>query len=218
MKLLTEQNDDMLVETIGPEGNKQYYIQGIFLQANISNRNGRVYPLEILEREVSRYNQAYVSQHRALGELGHPDGPQINLDRASHLIIDLFKEGNNFIGKAKILDTPMGKIVKTFIDEKIKIGSSSRGMGSLKENGRGIQEVQDDFFLATAADLVSDPSGPACWMQGIVENKEWVWDNGVLTEAKVDAIKRTVTKKKFSEKAMLEAFDSFMKGLSTEQF
>ena len=220
MKLICEQNDNIIVEAVteGAGPGKNYFIQGVFLQANLQNRNGRVYPLDILEREVSRYNQAYVSQHRALGELGHPDGPTINLERASHLIVDLFKESNNFIGKAKILDTPMGKIVKNMIDEGVKLGVSSRGMGSLKENSRGVQEVQDDFYLATAADIVADPSAPSAFVQGIMEGEEWVWDNGVLAESQVQSIKRTVERHKFSEKAMIEAFDSFMKGLSRQSF
>ena len=220
MKLICEQNDNIIVEasTEGSGAGKDYFIQGVFLQANLQNRNGRVYPLDILEREVGRYNSAYITQHRALGELGHPDGPTINLDRVSHLIVDLFKEGNNFIGKAKILDTPHGKIVKNLIDEGVKLGVSSRGMGSLKENSRGVQEVQDDFYLATAADIVADPSAPAAFVQGIMEGKEWIWNNGVLAEAKVDTIRRTVVEKKFSEKAMIEAFDAFLKGLSKTRF
>jgi hypothetical protein len=220
MKLICEQNDNIIIEAVtdGAGPGKNYFIQGVFLQANLQNRNGRVYPLDILEREVTRYHQAYVSQHRALGELGHPDGPTINLERASHLIVDLFKEGNNFIGKAKILDTPMGKIVKNMIDEGVKLGVSSRGMGSLKENSRGVQEVQDDFYLATAADIVADPSAPSAFVAGIMEGKEWVWNNGLLTEAKVENIKRTVEKQKFSEQAMIEAFDRFMKDLSKQSF
>lgn len=220
MLLITEQNDNVIVQAIteGAMAGKSYFIQGVFLQANLQNRNGRVYPMDILEKEVARYNGAYVSQHRALGELGHPDGPNINLERASHLIVDLFKEGNNFIGKAKILDTPMGTIVKNLIDAGVKLGVSSRGMGSLKENGRGVQEVQDDFYLATAADIVADPSAPAAFVQGVMEGKEWVWNNGLLTEAKVDSIKKTVVTQKFSEKAMIEAFDTFLKNLSNQTF
>lgn len=220
MKLICEQNDNIIVEAVseGSGPGKNYFIQGVFLQANLQNRNGRVYPLDILEREVSRYHSAYVAQHRALGELGHPDGPTINLDRASHLIVDLFKEGNNFIGKAKILDTPHGKIVKSLIDEGVKLGVSSRGMGSLKENSRGIQEVQDDFYLATAADIVADPSAPAAFVQGIMEGKEWIWNNGVLAESKVDAMQKKFVSKAPSEKQMIEAFDSFLKDLSRRSF
>ena len=175
MKLICEQNDNIIIEAVsdGAGPGKNYFIQGVFLQANLQNRNGRVYPIEILEREVHRYNSAYVSQHRALGELGHPDGPTINLERTSHLIVDLFKEGNNFIGKAKILDTPHGKIVKNLIDEGVKLGVSSRGMGSLKENSRGVQEVQDDFYLATAADIVADPSAPAAFVHPITLKPSW---------------------------------------------
>jgi Prohead core protein serine protease len=220
MKLICEQNDNIIIEAVaeGAGPGKNYFIQGVFLQANLQNRNGRVYPLDILEREVSRYHNAYVAQHRALGELGHPDGPTINLDRTSHLIVDLFKEGNNFIGKAKILDTPHGKIVKSLIDEGVKLGVSSRGMGSLKENSRGIQEVQDDFYLATAADIVADPSAPAAFVQGIMEGKEWTWNNGVLCEAKLDTTKKQFVKKAPSEKQMIEAFDSFLKDLSRRSF
>ena len=149
MKLLTEINENIMVEAVAAtaKGVKEYYIQGVFLQGNIQNRNGRIYPMDILEAEVAKYNQSYVSQRRALGELGHPDSPTINLDRVSHLVTDLYKEGNNYIGKAKILDTPNGKITKSLIDEGIKLGVSSRGMGTLKENGNGVQVVQDDFFF-----------------------------------------------------------------------
>jgi len=219
MKLICEQNENIIVEAIseGAGPGKIYFIQGVFLQANLQNRNGRVYPIDILEREVARYNQAYVSQNRAMGELGHPDGPTINLDKVSHLIVDLFKEGNNFIGKAKILDTPNGKIVKSLIDEGVKLGVSSRGMGSLKENSRGVQEVQDDFYLATAADIVADPSAPAAFVQGVMEGKEWVWNNGVLTEAKVDPIKKALDKK-YDEAAAIRAFEPFMTELTRRSF
>ena len=218
MKLLTEVNENIVVESVATatakDGLKEYYIQGVFLQANIQNRNGRIYPIDILEKEVARYNQAYVSQHRALGELGHPDGPTIGLDRVSHLITDLYREGNNFIGKAKILDTPNGRITKNLIDEGVKLGVSSRGMGTLKENGNGTQVVQDDFFLATAADLVADPSAPAAFVQGLREGKEWVWNNGILVEKLCEKInKKLATSRKFDEKAMLEAFSLFMKAL-----
>lgn len=214
MLLICEQNDNIIVEAVKEGNDKSYFIQGVFLQANLQNRNGRVYPLEILEREITRYNQAYVSQRRALGELGHPDGPTINLDRTSHLIVDLFKEGTNFIGKAKILDTPHGKIVKSLIDEGVKLGVSSRGMGSLKENSRGVQEVQDDFYLATAADIVADPSAPAAFVHGIMEGKEWVWNNGVLCEAKVDSMKKSFVKRAPTEAEIIEAFDAFLKEIS----
>ena len=217
MRLITEINENVVTEaispTIGKDGLKEYYIQGVFLQANIQNRNGRVYPFDILEKEVARYNQAYISQNRALGELGHPDGPTINMERASHLIKELFREGNNFIGKAKILDTPYGKIVKNLIDEGVKLGVSSRGMGTLKETSGGIQEVQDDFFLATAADIVADPSAPAAFVQGLREGKEWVWDNGILIEKACEKLNKQLARK-FDEKAMLEAFDGYLAVLS----
>jgi hypothetical protein len=220
LKMICEQNDNIIVEAVseGSGPGKNYFIQGVFLQANLQNRNGRVYPLDILEREVSRYHSAYVAQHRALGELGHPDGPTINLDRASHLIVDLFKEGNNFIGKAKILNTPNGKIVKNLIDEGVKLGVSSRGMGSLKENSRGIQEVQDDFYLATAADIVADPSAPSAFVQGIMEGKAWVWDNGTLVETVVEKSKKQFVKKAPTEKQMIEAFDAFLNQISRQSF
>jgi hypothetical protein len=214
MKLICEETENIITEAIKEEnGQKSYHIQGVFLQANIQNRNGRVYPVDILEREVARYNQAYVSQNRALGELGHPDGPTLNLDKVSHLITDLYREGNNFIGKAKILDTPNGKIVQNLMDAGVKLGVSSRGMGSLKENGSGIQEVQDDFYLATAADIVADPSAPSAFVQGVMEGKEWVWNNGLLVEAKIATVKKTL-EKKVSEKAMIEAFEIFLDSLS----
>lgn len=220
MKLICEQNENIIVEAVteGSGPGKSYFIQGIFLQANLQNRNGRVYPLDILEREVARYHQAYVSQKRALGELGHPDGPQLNLDKVSHLITELYRDGNNFIGKAKILDTPNGKIVQNLMDAGVKLGVSSRGMGSLKENGAGIQEVQDDFYLATAADIVADPSAPSAFVQGIMEGKEWVWNNGMLTEAKVSQDKKKFVKKMPTEKEMIESFDAFMKNLSRAKF
>jgi Prohead core protein serine protease len=210
MRLITEVNENVIVEAVAAtakSGVKEYYIQGVFLQGNLQNRNGRVYPIHILEAEVRKYNQAYVSQNRALGELGHPDGPTINMERASHLIKDLYQEGNNFIGKAKILDTPYGKIVKSLIDEGVKLGVSSRGMGTLKETSNGIQEVQDDFFLATAADIVADPSAPAAFVQGIMEGKEWVWNNGLLAEKKLETIRRNISmapSKKLDESILLE--------------
>jgi hypothetical protein len=216
MFLITEQNENIIIEssTNGSGTGKKYHIQGVFLQANLQNRNGRVYPMEILEREVARYHQAYVSQNRALGELGHPDGPTLNLDKVSHLITDLYKEGNNFIGKAMVLDTPNGKIVKNLMDANVKLGVSSRGMGSLRENSRGIQEVQDDFYLATAADIVADPSAPSAFVQGVMEGKEWVWNNGLLVESTVSNIKKSLDKK-VDEKAIIEAFDIFMKRIGS---
>lgn len=214
MRLICEQTENIVVESVGIGPDKKYFIQGIFLQANLQNRNGRVYPLDILEREVARYNQAYVSQRRALGELGHPDGPTIGLDRVSHLTIELYRDGNNFIGKAEILDTPCGKIVKSLMDANVKLGVSSRGMGSLKENEAGIQEVQDDFYLASVSDIVADPSAPAAFVRGVMENKEWVWSGGVLTEATVAPMQKKFKKKMPTEREMIEAFDKFMKNLS----
>ena len=192
MKLITELNETVstLFEKT-EDGAKRWYIEGVFLQSNIKNRNGRVYPVNIMEREVNRYMNDYVSKHRAVGELGHPDGPSINLDRVSHKIVELRKDGDNFMGKAQILNTPMGKIVQSFLEDGVAIGVSSRGMGSLKENSKGIMEVQDDFYLATAGDIVSDPSAPDAWVNGIMEGVDWVWNNGVLmaekasTEAKI---------------------------------
>jgi hypothetical protein len=215
MKLICERNDNIIVEAVaeGSGPGKAYFIQGVFLQANLQNRNGRVYPLDILEKEVARYNQAYVSQNRALGELGHPDGPTINMERTSHLIKELYREGNNFIGKAKILDTPYGKIVKALIDEGVKVGVSSRGMGSLKETSGGVQEVQDDFYLATAADIVADPSAPAAFVQGIMENKEWAFIDGILTEQKLDQVRKTVktASRKQIEETMLKEFSKLLR-------
>jgi len=196
LKLITERNDNIIIKTIQniAGAGKKYYIKGVFLQANLQNRNGRVYPMEILEREVSRYNAAYVSQRRALGELGHPEGPQLNLTLVSHLIEELYRDGSNFIGKALVLDTPNGKITKSLIDAGVKLGVSSRGMGSLKETGTGVQEVQDDFYLATAADIVADPSAPAAFVSGIMEGKEWAFIDGVLTEQKLDHVKEVIRK------------------------
>ena len=216
MRLIIEQNENIIVEatTEGTGSGKSYFIQGVFLQANLQNRNGRVYPLDILEREVSRYHQAYVSQNRAMGELGHPDGPTLNLDKVSHLVTELYRDGNNFIGKAKILNTPNGKIVQNLLDGGVKLGVSSRGMGSLKENAAGIQEVQDDFYLATAADIVADPSAPSAFVQGIMEGKEWIWANGMLTEATIVPMQKAFQKKMPTEREMMESFDLFMRKLS----
>lgn len=213
MKLICEQTDHLVVESaITPTG-KSYFIKGVFLQGNIQNRNGRVYPIGILEREVARYHQAYISQNRALGELGHPDGPTVNLHLVSHKIVELYKDGSNFIGKAEILDTPNGKIVKSLLDAGVKLGVSSRGMGSLRENEAGIQEVQDDFYLATAADIVADPSAPSAFVQGIMEGKEWAWQNGALVEQKVAEIKKSV-QKQYSEATVLNAWSQFVNNLS----
>ena len=181
MKLIKEVFEDVKV-TITEEKNspgvKCYFIEGIWLQSNIKNRNGRMYPMPVLEREVKRYSEQYIDKKRAFGELGHPDSPTINLDRVSHSIVDLHRDGDNFIGKAKILETPNGKIVKTFLDEGLTIGVSSRGLGSLKTTSEGLNIVQDDFYLATAGDIVADPSAPDAFVQGIMEDKEWLFVEG----------------------------------------
>lgn len=181
MKLITESIESIKVITEDKNGKQTMYITGPFLQAEITNRNGRCYSYNILEREVKRYNDSFIANGRALGELGHPNGPTINLDRVSHMITSLYAEGNNFIGKAKILDTPMGNIAKSLIGEGVKLGVSTRGVGSLIEKN-GIKYVGDDFMLATAADIVADPSAPDAFIQGIMEGKEWIWDGGILKE------------------------------------
>jgi hypothetical protein len=188
MKLISEEvaQVDFLTEEV--DGKKRQFIEGVFLQAEVKNRNGRMYPVNTLAREVAKYDESYIQKGRALGELGHPDGPSINLDRVSHRIVSLKQEGNNFIGKAQILETPMGKIAKNLLDEGVKLGVSSRGMGSLIKK-EGCNVVADDFMLATAADIVADPSAPDAFVDGIMEGKEWVWDNGILKESAVAAIK-----------------------------
>ena len=215
MKLFTELNEevDFLVEK-NEKGEKSHYIKGIFMQAEQKNRNGRLYPINVLETEVNRYNENYVQKKRAFGELGHPEGPNINLDRVSHMITDLHKEGTNFIGKAKIMDTPFGKIVKSLIDEGANLGVSSRGMGSLKPN-RDTQIVQDDFHLATAADIVADPSAPNAFVEGIMEGKEWVWDNGRIHEIHVQQYKTQINEstREEREKMKLFAFQDFLSKL-----
>lgn len=177
MKLITETTEEVqYLKEANEDGTKNYFIEGIIMQGDVKNRNGRVYPKSTLMREMARYNEQYVNQRRAYGELGHPQGPTINLDRVSHMFTSLKEDGSNVIGKAKIADTPMGKIVKNLIDEGANLGISSRGMGSLKKNTQGIMEVQDDFMLATAGDIVADPSGPNCFVKGILEGTEWVYD------------------------------------------
>ena len=195
VKLISEEIQD--VEYICEEkdnGKKNYKIKGVFMQADIKNRNGRVYPYEILENEVKRYNKDYVGQNRAFGELGHPEGPTVNLERASHMITSLIPDGKNFIGEAKILNTPMGNIVKSLMDEGAKLGVSSRGMGSLDQKN-GANYVRKDFYLATAADIVADPSAPNAFVQGIMEGKEWVWNNGSLVEAELERQKRRINER-----------------------
>ena len=214
MKLITEQIEsvEFLVEDNGSK--KNHFIEGVFLQADIKNRNGRVYEMNVLEKEVGRYTESYISKDRALGELGHPEGPTVNLDRVSHKIVSLQKEGSNFIGKAKILDTPMGKIAKNLIDEGVKLGVSSRGVGSISERN-GAAYVRDDFMLATAADIVADPSAPDAFVEGIMEGKEWVWNNGILTERHIESIKNELDAATWHnlQERKVSAFAKFLKGL-----
>ena len=214
MKLITEQIEEVKFLTEDNNGKKTHYIQGVFLQGEIKNRNGRVYPIDILEREVGRYTTENISKNRALGELGHPEGPTVNLDRASHKIESLVREGNNYIGKAKLLDTPMGQIAKSLLDEGVSLGVSSRGVGSLREMG-GANYVRDDYQLATAADIVADPSAPDAFVEGIMEGKEWVWDNGLLKEQEISSIKKGIDAATLYnlEERKISAFEQFLKGL-----
>ena len=207
VKLISEAVEDVEYITEDKEnGEKNYKIRGIFMQADIKNRNGRVYPMEVLDEEVRKYNKNFIKQNRAFGELGHPDGPTVNLERVSHMITSLKPDGKNFIGEAKIMDTPMGKIVKNLMDEGAKLGVSSRGMGSLKQKG-GANVVSDDFYLATAADIVADPSAPNAFVEGIMEGKEWVWNNGSLVEAHVADLKKKFDVKKHQRQVNLEALE-----------
>ena len=196
------------------DGNKNYKIKGIFMQADIKNRNGRVYPQPVLEKEVKKYNKNFIQEKRAFGELGHPDGPTVNLERVSHMITSLVPDGKNFIGEAKIMATPMGEIVKNLMDEGAKLGVSSRGMGSLEQKN-GANYVRDDFYLATAADIVADPSAPNAFVEGIMEGKEWVWNNGVLEPQIIDSYKGTISSASRSEleEAKLYAFADFLSKL-----
>ena len=205
MKLITEMYDDFEILTEGKGKNMK--IKGVFMQAETKNRNGRVYPLDVLQKEVARYNKELVESKRAFGELGHPEGPTVNLDRVSHMIEELVPEGNNIIGKAKILDTPNGKIVKELLNAGAKLGVSSRGMGTLEKRGQ-TNYVKDDFFLATAGDIVADPSAPKAFVEGIMEGKEWIWDNGILKEAEVARIHRVASANK-----QAEAFEMFLSKL-----
>ena len=211
MKLISEeiQNAEYLVEDNG--GKKSYKIRGIFLQSDLKNRNGRVYPKQVLEQEVSRYNREFINKKRAFGELGHPDGPTVNLERVSHMITSLTPDGKNFVGEAKIMDTPYGKIVKGLIDEGAQLGVSSRGMGSIIQRN-GANYVKDDFYLATSADIVADPSAPDAFVEGIMEAKEWVWDNGKLVEKDIEAWKRQIreTKQRKLDEVKLKVFESFL--------
>jgi hypothetical protein len=215
MKLITEQIEDIQLITEETEGGKKnHYIEGIFLQGDITNRNGRNYPVNILEREVAKYNESFVGTGRALGELGHPDGPTINLDRVSHKIVSLTKEGTNFIGKAKLLETPMGKIAKSLLEDGVKLGVSSRGLGSIVEKD-GINFVGEDFMLATAADIVADPSAPDAFVEGIMEGKEWIWESGMLREVELNRLKQSINEAtRFDlQERKIKAFAAFLKGL-----
>ena len=212
MKLITETIEDVQVLTEERNGKKDYKIKGVFMQADIKNRNGRIYPVETLAREVRRYTKECIDKRRAFGELGHPDGPTVNLERVSHMITSLKPEGKNFIGEAKIMDTPYGKIVKNLIDEGAQLGVSSRGMGSLQSGSQG-NVVGKDFYLATAADIDADPSAPDAFVEGIMEGKEWVWDNGVLKSMEVEKYKEEIEKTKRAELAEKKAsiFKDFLK-------
>ena len=191
VKLISEEIQDVEYICEEKDGNRDYKIKGIFMQADVKNRNGRVYPMEVLQKEVNRYNKEYINEKRAFGELGHPDGPTVNLERASHMITSLKPDGKNFIGEAKILKTPMGEIVKSLMDEGAKLGVSSRGMGSLDQRN-GANYVRNDFYLAIAADIVADPSAPNAFVEGIMEGKEWVWNNGSLVEAELERAKKRI--------------------------
>ena len=215
VKLFSEAVEEVEYITEAKEnGGKNYKIKGIFLQADIKNRNGRVYPMEVLQKEVSRYNKKFINEKRAYGELGHPDGPTVNLERVSHMVTELYPDGKNFIGEAKIMETPMGKIVKSLMNEGGKLGVSSRGMGSLDQKN-GANYVRDDFYLATAADIVADPSAPNAFVEGIMEGKEWVWNNGALVEAELVELRRKFDVKKRQRDAKVEAleFAKFLKKL-----
>ena len=216
MKLIREEIESVEFLVEQKNGKKSMYIEGVFLQGNIKNRNGRMYPMETLRKEVGRYNENHVQSGRALGELGHPDGPTVNLDRVSHKIVSLKENGSNFIGKAKILGTPMGKIAASLVEEGVKLGVSSRGVGSLKQTREGVNIVGDDFMLATAADIVADPSAPDAFVEGIMEGKDWVWDGGILREkfaAKTYQEIDTLTTQKKLEERKLALFNNFLSNL-----
>ena len=214
MKLITENIESVELITEEKDGEKKLYIEGVFLQSEVKNRNGRVYPFKVLDNEVKRYHEEYIKPGRALGELGHPDGPTVNLDRVSHRIVSLKAEGNNFIGKAHILDTPNGKIAKSLLGEGVKLGVSSRGMGTLDKQ-EGVSYVMDDFMLATAADIVADPSAPDAFVNGIMEGKEWVWNNGILKEQTVDKYQQAIksSSKGELEEKTLKVFEHFLSSL-----
>jgi len=216
MKLIREEIESVKILTEERNGKKSLYIEGVFLQGNIKNRNGRMYPMETLRREVGRYNESNIVSGRALGELGHPDGPTVNLDRVSHKIVSLKESGSNFIGKAKILNTPMGKIASSLLDEGVKLGVSSRGIGSLKPTKEGFNVVGDDFMLATAADIVADPSAPDAFVEGIMEGKEWVWEGSILRERKAEQLKNAVESlvvQKQLDERKVELFNNFLSSL-----
>ena len=214
MKLITETTENIEVITEEKGGGKDYKIRGIFLQGDIKNRNGRVYPVSVLSKEVNRYNKEFVEKKRAFGELGHPDGPTVNLERVSHMITSLKPEGRNFIGEAKIMDTPYGKIVKNLIDEGAQLGVSSRGMGSMKQvNGKNV--INNDFYLATAADIVADPSAPDAFVEGIMEGKEWIWNNGKIQSLEIEKYRKVIEEAKRAEldQAKVAVFQDFMSKL-----
>ena len=216
MKLITEEVSNVKFITEGKGANRKMYIEGVFLQGGIKNRNGRVYPVDTLSREVGRYSESFIKKGRALGELGHPDGPTVNLDRVSHKIVSLQQEGNNFKGKAQILSTPMGKIAASLIGEGVTLGVSSRGVGSLREDRTGVKYVGEDFQLATAADIVADPSAPDAFVNGIMEGKEWVWEGGALREQLASHTKRrinTLVDQKRLEEQKLSLFSEFLSNL-----
>ena len=216
MKLITEEISSVKFITEGKGNKKKLYIEGVFLQGDLKNRNGRMYPIDTLSREVDRYNESFVGKGRALGELGHPEGPTVNLDRVSHKITSLVREGNNFKGKAQLLSTPMGKIASSLIDEGVTLGVSSRGVGSLREDRMGVKVVGEDFQLATAADIVADPSAPDAFVSGIMEGKEWVWDGGILREQLAEKAKRTINTlvdQRRLEEHKLNLFNDFLSNL-----
>jgi hypothetical protein len=217
MKLIKEVTEEIkyISELNEETGKKSHFIEGVFLQSNLKNRNGRMYPKEVMQKEVARYTAESIDKKRAYGELGHPDGPTVNLDRVSHMIVGLKEDGDNYIGRAKILDTPMGRIVKELIDEGASLGVSSRGLGSLKEKN-GINEVQSDFMLATAADIVADPSAPDAYVQGIMENKEWTFVNGIFQEKEIEESKEMIraASTKELEAVKLQVFENFLSKLS----
>ena len=215
MKLISEEATNVEFLTEATKTGKNYFIEGVFMQAETKNRNGRIYPKEVLVKEAKRYTKEFIESKRAFGELGHPDGPTVNLERVSHMITELVEVDQNFMGRAKIIDTPYGKIVKNLIDEGARLGVSSRGMGSLKPGKDGIQEVQGDFYLATAADIVADPSAPDAFVAGIMEGKEWIWDNGLLKEKQIQEYKDQIEKssRKDREQTLVKSFEDFISKL-----